>query len=185
MPIAIVKSVSSSVDCWNYHGKPVLDVSLTPLPPECNAGHGRGNSVCLYWTGFLGLHYTWVKVGLQGLAISDSKVERQLQGHQQSSWRTPILNSSSIHHPSSLDYRAHHGLLVSSHFYYCGHAKAHHHQCGTQLFAPRFHTLSSFDLEARPKLHRLSLYIYCYVPHYFDFIISGSNLVCLFIKEAK
>ena len=76
-------------------------------------------------------------------------------------------------------------LLFSSHFYYCEHAKAHHHQCGTQLFAPRFHTLSSFDLEARPKLHRLSLYIYCYVPHYFDSIISGSNLVCLFTKEAK
>ena len=76
-------------------------------------------------------------------------------------------------------------FTISFHFYYCEHAKAHHHQCGTQLFAPRFHTLSSFDLEARPKLHRLSLYIYCYVPHYFDSIISGSNLVCLFTKEAK
>ena len=63
------------------HGRPVLDVSLTPLPPEstpCNAGHGRRNSVCLFWTGFLGLHYTWVEAGLQGLAISDSKVARPL-----------------------------------------------------------------------------------------------------------
>ena len=33
------------------HGRPVLDVSLTPLPPEstpCNAGHDCRNSVCLF-----------------------------------------------------------------------------------------------------------------------------------------
>ena len=49
------------------HGRPVLDVSLTPLPPEStpsNAGHGRRNSVFLFWTGFLGLHYTCIKAGL-------------------------------------------------------------------------------------------------------------------------
>ena len=34
------------------HGRPVLDVSLTLLPPEstpCNAGHGRRNLVYLFW----------------------------------------------------------------------------------------------------------------------------------------
>ena len=59
------------------HGRLVLDVSLTPFPPEstpCNAGHVRRNSICLFWTGFLGLNYTWVKAGLQGFAISDFKV---------------------------------------------------------------------------------------------------------------
>ena len=63
------------------HGRIVLDVSLTPLPlysTPCNAGHGHRNSSCLFWTGFLGLHYTWVKAGLQGLAISDSKVAQPL-----------------------------------------------------------------------------------------------------------
>ena len=49
----------------------------------------------LCWTGFLGLHYTWVEAGLQGLDISDSKVAQPLQGRQQSSWRTPVLNPSS------------------------------------------------------------------------------------------
>ena len=79
--IAIAKSARSIVIARIIHGRPVLDVSLTPLPPEstpCNAGHGRKNSDCLFWTGFLGLHYTWVKAGLQDLAISDSKVARPL-----------------------------------------------------------------------------------------------------------
>ena len=61
----------------------------------CNAGQGRRNLVCLYWTGFLGLHYTWVEASLQDLAISDFKVARPLQGHQHSSWRTPVLKLSS------------------------------------------------------------------------------------------
>ena len=63
------------------HGRPVLDVSLTPLPPEStpgNVGHGRRNLFCLFWTGFLGLHYTRVKACLQGFAILDSKVARPL-----------------------------------------------------------------------------------------------------------
>ena len=41
------------------HGRPVLEVSLTPLPPEstpCIAGHGHWNLVCLFWTGFQGHH---------------------------------------------------------------------------------------------------------------------------------
>ena len=66
---------------WIIHGRPVLNVSLTPLPPEstsCNAEHGCMNLVCLFRTGFMELHYTWVKAGLQGLAISDPKVARPL-----------------------------------------------------------------------------------------------------------
>ena len=77
--ITIAKTASSIAIA--IHGKPVLDVSLTPLPPEStlwNAGYGRRNLVCLFWTGFLGLHYTWVDASLQGLAISDSKVATPL-----------------------------------------------------------------------------------------------------------
>ena len=72
--IAISKSASSSAHCLNHHDKPVLDFSLTPLPPTIysfNVGHGLRYLVCLYWTGFLGLHYTWVKAGLRGLPISE------------------------------------------------------------------------------------------------------------------
>ena len=81
------------------HGRLVIDVSLTPLPPmltSCNVGQGCRNLVCLSWTGFLGLHYTWVKAGLKGLAILNIKVVWSLLGHQLSSWRTPVLKPSSI-----------------------------------------------------------------------------------------
>ena len=37
MPIAIAKSANTSAYCRNYYGRPVLDASLTPLPPESNS----------------------------------------------------------------------------------------------------------------------------------------------------
>ena len=81
MPITIAKSASSSAHCRKYHRRQVLVVSLTPLPPESNSTqcrHGRRYLVCLYRTGFLGLHHNWVKAGLQCLAILDSKVAQPL-----------------------------------------------------------------------------------------------------------
>ena len=77
---------------------------------SCNAGHGRRSLVCLYWTGFLGLHYAWVKACLQGLAISDSKVTMRAPAILIEDSRPQAILK--FHHPSSLDYRAHHGLPV-------------------------------------------------------------------------
>ena len=53
------------------YGRSVLEVSLTPLPPTIQSRNGHRNLVCLYWTSFLGLRYTWVKTVLKGPTISD------------------------------------------------------------------------------------------------------------------
>ena len=83
-----------------------------------NAGHGRRNSVCLYRTGFLGLHYTWVKAGLQGRPPRPCHI--RLQGSAATIGAPAILLEDSrpqailkFHLPSSLDYRARHGLPVA------------------------------------------------------------------------
>ena len=96
------------------YGRLVLDVYLTPLPQtnySCIEGHSRRNFICLYWSGFLGLHYPWVKVGLKGLAISD------LKGSVVTIEVPEILLPSStilkFYCLSNLDYKAYHRLLFS------------------------------------------------------------------------
>ena len=64
---------------------------------SCN----RRNLVSIHWTGLQGLHYNWVKTGLQGLAISDSKVMWPLYG---------LVSSS---HPQIPLSKSRHRLLVN------------------------------------------------------------------------
>ena len=93
----------------NY-GRPVLDVSLTPFPPEltpCNARLGCINLVCLFWTSFLGLHLhlgpgqppRLCHIRLQGIVATIGAQAILLKKSRPQA----IIKS---HHPVSLDYRA-------------------------------------------------------------------------------
>ena len=98
------------------HGRPVLDVSLTPLPPEsnpCNAGHGSRNSICLFWTGL-----SWVTLHL-GQGKPPRPCHIRLQGSLATIRAPAVLLEDyrpqailKFHRPSSLDYRACYGLPV-------------------------------------------------------------------------
>ena len=98
------------------HGRLVLDVFLTPLPPDttpCNAGHSRRNLVCLFLERFPGatLHLGQGRpprpyhVRPQGSAATFGAPAILLKNSRPQ----PILK---FHSFSSLDYRAHHGLPV-------------------------------------------------------------------------
>ena len=99
--ITISKSTSFSPYSWNHSWQASpkcfpYTIATKVLPHAMlDSGHGHRNLVCLCWTGFLGLHNTWVKAGVQALVISYSKVMRPLKGHQQCSWRTPVLKPTS------------------------------------------------------------------------------------------
>ena len=77
MLVTIAKSVSSSAHC-HYYGRTIVDTIATRVKLHAMRDTAVGIRFAYFWTGFLGLHYTWVKAGLQDLAISDSKVARPL-----------------------------------------------------------------------------------------------------------
>ena len=58
------------------HGRPVLDVSLTPLPPEST--HAMRDTAVGIWFAYFGqVSWGYTTPGLK-LAISDSKITRPL-----------------------------------------------------------------------------------------------------------
>ena len=70
----------------------------------CNAGHDRGNLVCLNWTGFLGpchirLQSNAANLEAQAILLEDSRPQGILK----------------LHRPSSLDYSASQGRPVLKH----------------------------------------------------------------------
>ena len=78
--IAIAKSSSSITHCWNHswQASPNPYTIATRVKLHAMRDTVVGIRFAYFWTGFLGLHYTWVKASLQGLTISDSKVTRAL-----------------------------------------------------------------------------------------------------------
>ena len=56
--------------------------SIVQAVQSSKAGHGHRNLGCLYWKGFLGIHYTWVKNSLKDHDILDLQGRAITKGSQ-------------------------------------------------------------------------------------------------------
>ena len=102
----------SAASNWNHTWQPVLDVFLTTQVSDRShcAGHGGRSLVCLFWTGFQGLHYPqglgqphgprhlWPQVSADALETTPK--------HQLDSRPQAILKHQP---PNSLDYSTRYG----------------------------------------------------------------------------